>query len=85
VRQRYVRHKPEQALLYPIIEEHAQRLFAERREQSDIVIDMRPAAIVGIAVGSAIALWLSHDALRIVFGVFFCYMGSHIARKGLCQ
>jgi hypothetical protein len=29
VRQRYVRHKPEQTPLYPIIVEHAHRFFAD--------------------------------------------------------
>lgn len=55
------------------------------RGQLNVVIAMIPAAIVGIAVGSAITLWLSADALHIVFGVFFCYMGTHLARKGLRQ
>lgn len=33
MRQRYVRHKPEHTPLYPIIEEHAHRFFAELSEQ----------------------------------------------------
>lgn len=44
---------------------------------------MIPAAVIGIGVGSALTLWMSPDALRIIFGVFFCYMGTHLARKGL--
>jgi uncharacterized membrane protein YfcA len=55
------------------------------RVQFNIVTAMIPAAIAGIAIGSAVTLWFSADALRIVFGVFFCYMGTHLARKSLRQ
>ncbi|MFT5173089.1 MAG: putative membrane protein YfcA [Gammaproteobacteria bacterium] len=53
------------------------------RVRSNAVLTLIPAAIVGIAVGTTVALWLSADALRIVFGAFFCYMGMHIGRQGL--
>jgi uncharacterized membrane protein YfcA len=44
---------------------------------------MIPAAIVGIGAGAALALWLPPDALRVVFGGFFCYMGTRMARQAL--
>lgn len=53
------------------------------RVQANAVFAMIPAAIIGIAVGTAVALWLSADALRIVFGAFFCFMGVHVGRQGL--
>jgi uncharacterized membrane protein YfcA len=53
------------------------------RVQMNAVLALIPAALVGIAVGTAVALWLSADALRIVFGAFFCYMGVNIGRQGL--
>lgn len=53
------------------------------RVRSNAVLTLIPAAIVGIAIGTTVALWLSADALRIVFGAFFCYMGMHIGRQGL--
>ena len=53
------------------------------RVQPHAVLTMIPAAMVGIVVGTAVALWLSADALRIVFGAFFCYMGVRIGRQGL--
>ena len=42
-----------------------------------------PTALVGIAVGTAAALTLPADLLRIVFGCFFLYMGTRIGRQAL--
>jgi uncharacterized membrane protein YfcA len=53
------------------------------RVQSTAVLMLIPTAIVGIALGTMVTLWLSADALRIVFAAFFCYMGVRIARQGL--
>jgi len=47
------------------------------------VLGMIPTAIGGIALGAAVALWLPPDALRVVFGGFFCFMGARMARLGL--
>jgi uncharacterized membrane protein YfcA len=56
--------------------------LAGRIRRSD-VLAMIPAAIGGIAIGAAVALWLPPDALRVVFGGFFCFMGVRMARQGL--
>lgn len=42
---------------------------------------MVPTALAGIVAGTALALWLSADVLRIVFGGFFMFMGVRIASK----
>ena len=47
------------------------------------VFQIFPAALVGIAAGTAVALTLPPDGLRIVFGLFFIYMGTMLFRKGL--
>jgi uncharacterized membrane protein YfcA len=44
---------------------------------------MLPAAIIGIAVGTAIALWLPAEGLRVVFGAFFLFMSVRIGRQAL--
>jgi len=41
---------------------------------------MVPTALVGIALGTLVAIWLPPDALRTVFGVFFLFMSFHVAR-----
>lgn len=41
---------------------------------------MLPAALVGIALGTATALWLPADELRLVFGGFFLFMSMRVAR-----
>ena len=46
---------------------------------------MVPAALLGIALGTALAIWLSPDALRIVFGAFFLFMSVHVARQGMTR
>ena len=43
------------------------------------------AAVVGIALGTGLALWLPPDGLRVVFGGFFCVMGVRIARQALAR
>lgn len=45
------------------------------------VMQMIPSAIVGIAVGTAVALWLPANALRIVFGAFFLFMAVRLGRE----
>lgn len=47
------------------------------------VVRMVPAAVVGIALGGTIALWLPPDGLRLVFGAFFLFMALRISRQGL--
>jgi len=47
------------------------------------VVRMVPAAIAGIALGSATALWLPPDALRLVFAAFFLFMALRLTRRGL--
>jgi uncharacterized membrane protein YfcA len=47
------------------------------------VRQMVPAALAGIAIGTAIAIWLPPDALRLVFGGFFLFMSVHVARQAL--
>lgn len=42
---------------------------------------MVPAALVGIAIGTAVAISLPPDALRLVFGGFFLFMSGHVARQ----
>ena len=42
-----------------------------------------PATLPGIAVGIALAVWLSANALRIAFALFFVFIGSRIFLKGL--
>jgi len=42
---------------------------------------MVPAALLGIALGAAVAIGLPPDVLRIVFGAFFLFMSVHIARQ----
>lgn len=47
------------------------------------VARMLPAAIIGIAIGTAVALWLPAEGLRIVFGAFFLFMSVRIGRQAL--
>ena len=47
------------------------------------VARMVPAAVCGIAVGTAIAVWLPPGALRSVFGAFFLFMAFKIGRQAL--
>lgn len=42
-----------------------------------------PAALIGIAVGATIAVWLPPDGLRIVFGAFFCLFSARMARQAM--
>lgn len=44
---------------------------------------MVPAALVGIALGTAIAISLPADTLRLVFGGFFLFMSGHVARQAM--
>jgi len=44
---------------------------------------MVPAALVGIAIGTAVAIWLPPDALRLVFGGFFLFMSVHVGRQAV--
>jgi len=55
---------------------------AGRVKRADVTA-LVPAALVGIGAGSAMALWLPPDGLRLVFGAFFCFMGVRIARQAL--
>jgi len=47
------------------------------------VARMVPAAIFGIAAGTAIAMWLPPGGLRGVFGAFFLFMSFKIGRQAL--
>lgn len=44
---------------------------------------MVPAALAGIAIGTAVAIWLPPDALRLVFGGFFLFMSAHLGRQAI--
>lgn len=44
---------------------------------------MVPTALVGIALGTTVAVWLPADMLRMVFGAFFLYMSTHVARQAV--
>lgn len=46
---------------------------------------MAPAALIGIALGTAVAIWLPADVLRIVFGGFFLFMSLQVAYQGLTR
>ncbi len=46
---------------------------------------MTPAALLGIALGTALAIWLPPDGLRIVFGAFFLFMSVHVARQAITR
>ena len=41
------------------------------------------ACLPGVAVGITVAVWLSPDALRIAFAMFFVFIGSRMFRAGL--
>lgn len=43
---------------------------------------MLPAAVVGVALGTATAIQLPADVLRLVFGTFFLFMSFRVARHG---
>lgn len=43
---------------------------------------LMPTAVVGIGAGAALAHELPVDAMRVVFGGFFMFMGVLLARKG---
>tara|TARA_B100000686_G_scaffold220300_1_gene227400 strand:- start:564 stop:1412 length:849 start_codon:yes stop_codon:yes gene_type:complete len=43
---------------------------------------LMPAAVIGIVTGAALAHELPADAMRIVFGGFFMFMGILLAQKG---
>jgi hypothetical protein len=49
------------------------------------VARMAPAAVVGIMVGTAAALWLPPDWLRTVFGFFFLFMGVKMGHRALAR
>jgi uncharacterized membrane protein YfcA len=42
---------------------------------------MVPAALLGVMLGTAVAIWLPPDVLRIVFGAFFLFMSVYVARQ----
>jgi uncharacterized membrane protein YfcA len=44
---------------------------------------MVPAAICGIFIGAAVAMWLPADGLRSVFGAFFLFMAVKIGRQAM--
>ena len=47
------------------------------------VLKMVPAALAGIALGAVLAIVLPANTLRIVFALFFVYMGLRLFKKGL--
>lgn len=47
------------------------------------VTRMVPAAVCGILIGTAIAMWLPADGLRSVFGAFFLFMALKIGRQAM--
>lgn len=46
------------------------------------VVRLVPAAVVGIAAGVALAIVMPAEALKVVFALFFMYMGSRLIRRG---
>jgi len=44
-----------------------------------------PAALVGIVLGTTVAIWLPPDVLRMVFGAFFLFMSVHVARQAIIR
>ena len=46
---------------------------------------MAPAALIGITLGTAVAIWLPADVLRIIFGGFFLFMSLQVAYQGLTR
>jgi len=42
---------------------------------------MIPTAVIGIIVGTALAIWLPPDVLRVVFACFFLFMSSQLLRR----
>jgi uncharacterized membrane protein YfcA len=42
-----------------------------------------PPAVVGVLAGTALAIWLPPNALRIVFALFFIFMSAQLIRRGL--
>jgi len=47
------------------------------------VVRLIPAALIGIAVGTALALYLPADSLRLIFGGFFLFMSIRMGRQAL--
>jgi uncharacterized protein len=47
------------------------------------VARMVPMAVVGILIGTAVAVWLPPDGLRGVFGAFFLFMALKIGRQAV--
>jgi uncharacterized membrane protein YfcA len=41
-----------------------------------------PPAVVGVLAGTALAIWLPPNALRIVFALFFIFMSAQLIRRG---
>jgi len=54
-----------------------------RGAAAQVAVGTSLAAVVGIGLGAALALWLPADGLEVLFGGFFCFMGIHIGRKAL--
>ena len=46
------------------------------------VVKLVPAALVGIAVGVAMAIVMPANALKVIFALFFLYMGWRLLRRG---
>ena len=42
---------------------------------------MVPAALLGVMLGTTVAIWLPPDVLRIVFGAFFLFMSVYVAHQ----
>ncbi|MCZ6557680.1 MAG: sulfite exporter TauE/SafE family protein [SAR324 cluster bacterium] len=49
------------------------------------VLRIFPATLVGIAAGVALAVWLPPDGLRIIFALFFVYIGTSMFKMGWRQ
>jgi uncharacterized protein len=46
------------------------------------VAKLVPAALVGVAVGVALAVYMPAQALKVLFGLFFVYMGVRLIARG---
>ncbi len=60
---------------------HAHRGRGELRWR--MVAALVPAAVVGIAVGVWAAVWMPPGMLKVLFAVFFVYMGGRLFKRGL--
>jgi len=59
--------------------------WRERQVRWKEVMGLTPAAVVGIALGVKLALVVPPQGLKVVFGLFFLYLGVRMLKKGLAS